>query len=72
MNTTVARMSKNELKKMIEITIEQKLLELLGDPDEGLEMKKSMKARLLRQIKSVKKGERGESIDTTLRRLKLK
>ena len=72
MNTTVAKMSRNELKKMIEITIEQKLLELLGDPDEGLEIKKSVKDRLLRQKKAVKKGERGEPFYKTLRELRLK
>jgi len=29
-------MTKSELKELIETSIEQKLLELLGDPDEGL------------------------------------
>ena len=37
MSLTVAQMSRDELKEIIEVTIEQKLFELLGDPDEGLE-----------------------------------
>ena len=32
---TVGQMTKDELREMIETIIEQKLLELLGDPDEG-------------------------------------
>ena len=36
MDETIARMTKSELKELIETSIEQKLLELLGDPDEGL------------------------------------
>lgn len=33
---TVAQMTKDELREMIETAIEQKSLELLGDPDFGL------------------------------------
>jgi hypothetical protein len=29
-------MTKGELREMIEASVERKLLELLGDPDEGL------------------------------------
>jgi hypothetical protein len=63
MSVTVAQMSKDELKEMIEVTIEQKLLELLGDPDEGLEIRKSVRERLLRQKKAVAAGERGEPFE---------
>ena len=49
MSVTVAQMSKDELKDIIAMTVEQKLLELLGDPDEGLEIRKSVRERLLRQ-----------------------
>jgi hypothetical protein len=36
MTATVAQMTKGELREMIEAPVERKLLELLGDPDEGL------------------------------------
>jgi hypothetical protein len=49
MATTVAHMTKSELQAMIETLIEQKLLEFLGDPDEGLPIRKSARDRLLRQ-----------------------
>ena len=59
MAATVARMTKHELKEIIESTVEQKLLELLGDPDQGLVLRKTLKDRLLRQRKAVASGERG-------------
>jgi hypothetical protein len=71
MAATVARMTKHELKEIIESTVEQKLLELLGDPDQGLVLKKSVKDRLLRQRKSVVSGQRGESLAVIVKRLGL-
>jgi hypothetical protein len=71
MADTVAQMTKEELREMIETSIEQKLLEMLGDPDEGLEIKKSVRDRLLRQKKAVAAGERGEPFEDVVRRLGL-
>ena len=69
--STVAQMSKDELKELIETSVEQKLLELLGDPDEGLEIRKSVRDRLLRQKKAVAAGERGEPFEDVVQRLGL-
>ena len=71
MAATVARMTKHELKEIIESTVEQKLLELLGDPDQGLVLKKRVKDRLLRQRKSVASGQRGKSLAVIVKRLGL-
>jgi hypothetical protein len=71
MAATVARMTKHELKEIIESTVEQKLLELLGDPDQGLVLKKTVKDRLLRQQKAVASGQRGESLAAIVKRLGL-
>ena len=71
MAATVARMTKHELKEIIESTVEQKLLELLGDPDQGLVLKKTVKDQLLRQRKSVASGQRGESLAVIVKRLGL-
>lgn len=71
MADTVGQMTRDELKEMIETLIEQKLLELLGDPDEGLELRKSVRARLVRQKKAVAAGERGEAFNAVVRRLRL-
>jgi hypothetical protein len=72
MTTKVAQMTKGELKEMIETSIEQKLLELLGDPDEGLPLRKSVRDRLLRQKQAVRAGERGEPFEDVVQRLGLK
>ena len=71
MAATVAKMTKHELKEIIESTVEQKLRELLNDPDEGRSLRKSLKDRLLRQRKAVAAGERGESLAAVARRLGL-
>ena len=67
----VSEMTKQELKEMIESSVEQKLLELIGDPDEGLEIRKSLRNRLLRQKKAVARGDLGEDFEAVVRRLGL-
>jgi len=71
MTTTVATMTKKELREMIESTIERKLFEILGDPDDGFEIRAAVRNRLLRQKKSVAKGERGAPFEDVVRRLGL-
>jgi hypothetical protein len=71
MATTVSQMTRSELKEMIEAIIEQKLLELLGGPDEGLSIRKLVRDRLLRQKQAVAGGERGEPFEDVVRRLGL-
>jgi len=71
MSTSVAQMTKKELAQMLSNVVEQKLVELLGDPDEGLELKANLRKRLIRQKKAVAKGERGEDFSETRKRLGL-
>lgn len=71
MATTVADMTTDELRDLIEAVIEKKLMELLGDPDAGLALRKAVQDRLRRQQAAVSAGERGESFDTVVRRLGL-
>lgn len=71
MANTVGQMTREELREMIETLIEQKLLELLGDPDEGLPLRKAVRDRLQRQKQAVASGERGEPFDDVVRRLGL-
>ncbi|MBI2909157.1 MAG: hypothetical protein HYX92_16045 [Chloroflexi bacterium] len=54
---------------MIETIIEQKLTELLGDPDEGLPIRKSVRDRLLRQKQAVAAGERGQPFEEVVQNL---
>ena len=71
MAATVAKMTRHELKEIIESTVEKKLLQLLGDPDEGLALKKTLRDRLRRQRRTVAAGERGESLSAIVKRLGL-
>jgi hypothetical protein len=66
---TVAKMTQDELRIMLGDLIDQKLTEILGDPDEGLVMRKAFRDRLVRQKKAVAKGERGKSFDEVKKRL---
>jgi hypothetical protein len=65
---TVAQMTKEELEEMIGTVVEQKLLELLGDPDEGLPMRQSLRKRLLGQRQAVTRGRRGQPLDKVARK----
>jgi len=64
-------MIQEQLREMIGETVEEKLIELLGDPDEGLVIRKSLRARLLRQRRKVVQGDRGDSLDAVARKLGL-
>lgn len=71
MAVTMAKMTKNELQEIIESTVEKKLLQILGDPDEGLALKKTLRGRLRRQRRAVAADERGESLSAIVKRLGL-
>ena len=70
MDRTVAEMTGEELRELVGAAVEQKIAELLGDPDAGLVLRKNVRKRLLRQKRAVAKGERGELLETVIRRLK--
>jgi len=53
---TVADLTIDEFKKIINDSIEQKLLELFADPDEGLELRDEIVARLDKSFKNTKIG----------------
>jgi hypothetical protein len=71
MSNSVAQMSKEELEEMISKAVEEKLLELLGDPDEGLSMKENLRKRLRRQKRRVAEGERGTDLGTVRKQIGL-
>jgi len=65
----VAQMTKIEFKELLETIIEQKLLELIGDPDAGLPINRYLYDRLLHQQQKVANGERGEAFEDVLQQL---
>ena len=60
MPKTVAEMTAEEPKELVGLAVEQKLVELFGDPDDGLVIREPVRNRLLRQKQAVAHGERGE------------
>jgi len=58
---TVAEMTARELREMVGDLIEEKLVELFGDPDQGLDFDDSLRDRLLRQKRAVASGDRGQA-----------
>jgi len=71
MSTTVAQMTKEELQEMLEAAIEQKLFEMLGDPDEELELRDTVRKRLLRQQRAVAEGARGQAFEDVVQQIGL-
>lgn len=69
MAANVGQLSTDELREIIGSVVEQKLKEILGDPDEGLEIRAEVQNRLLRQKKAVANGERGEELEEVAKRL---
>ena len=59
MPKTVASMSAIELRELVATAVEDKIVEMFGDPDAGLPLRAEIRRRLLRQRRAVVKGERG-------------
>lgn len=59
MSTMVAEMSVADLRELIDELLEEKLGEILGDPDEGLTIRPEVREQLRRQMDRVKRGEYG-------------
>ncbi len=71
MASTVGQMTPDELRELVETTIEQKLIEMFGDPDEGLELKPELRERIIRQRQEYVEGKRGHSLDQVTKRMSL-
>lgn len=61
--SAIAEMTQEEFREMVETVVEHKLIELFGDPDEGLDLIPALRQRLQRQRQIVAGGERGRSLD---------
>jgi len=62
----VKDLSVEELKSLIEEAIEEKLDEILGEPDLGLELREEVKERLGRSLAAIQAGEEGIPIDQVI------
>jgi hypothetical protein len=55
---TVADLTVDEFKDLVRETVAQTLAEMLGDPDDGLELREDFEAALQRSIAGVEAGSR--------------
>ena len=55
-HTTIADMTVDDLRKLIRDTVIQTLSEMLGDPDEGLELRDEFKLELQRALATDEAG----------------
>ncbi len=67
----VAELTTEELKTLIRDTVAESLADLLGDPDEGLELRDTVRKQLLHQKSAVAAGERGEAFEDVVKSLGL-
>ena len=68
---TVGAMTVAELRALVEDIVREQLIDLLGDPDEGLELRPEVRERLLAQQERVRQGERGIPLEEVVSRLDL-
>jgi len=67
----LADMTTDELRKMIESSVERKLIQMFKDPDEGLTLRPEFVESLWRQEKEFAAGKRGKPLDEVAARLGL-
>ena len=56
--STVSDLTVNDLRELIRTEVEKTVLEMLGDPDEGLELREDIKSRLKRSLTQKNAGEK--------------
>ena len=54
------------IELFVELAVDQRLQEILGDPDDGLEVHEELVQRLQEQQKRVAAGERGRSMEEVI------
>ena len=71
MNTEVLQISVNDLRRMVDEMVEEKLTVLFKDPEDDLEFTDELKEILARQTERIKNGDRGEALEDVVARLGL-
>lgn len=69
---TMNKMSVNEVKNLVSELVEEKLAEILGDPDAESELKETVVTRLKASFEAEKRGEAGTPAAEFARKLGLK
>ena len=68
----VQEMTIDQLKGLIRETVEEKLEEMLGHPDWGLELKDAVRERLKRSLEETERGVSGIPVDDVVKKTGLR
>ena len=71
MNTEVLQISVDDLRRLVDEMVEEKLVILFKDAEDDLEFTDEFKEMLARQDERIKNGDRGESLADVAARLGL-
>lgn len=71
MSSTTLDITSEELTAMVKSIVDERIIELIGDPEDKYELKDDIKARLLIQRKEVERGDRGVLLDEVIKSLEL-
>lgn len=71
MTELVSQMTKEDFREMISALLDEKLTELLVDPDEGLVLRDEIRESLIRQREAIARGELGKPIEDVVKELGL-
>ena len=69
---TLARMTVEEFREVVEEAVERKLTEMLSDPDKGRILRATVGQRLRRSLQTTRRGERGVPARDVAKRFGLK
>lgn len=71
MSTTTLDITGEELTALVKNIVDERIIELIGDPEDDLEVKDELKERLIAQRKEADNGDYGIPFDEVLKRLEL-
>ena len=69
---TLARMTVEEFREVVEEAVERKLTEMLSDPDKGRILRATVAQRLRSSLQTTRRGERGVPARDVAKRFGLK
>lgn len=69
MTELVSQMTKEDLREIISDVLDEKLMELFGDPDEGLILRDEVREFLIRQREVIARGEFGRPLEDVVKEL---
>ena len=71
-HTNIADLTVDEFKDLIREVVTRTILEVLSDPDEGLELREDIEAKLQRSLAAVQAGGQTAPVEEVAARLGLK